>query len=591
MPSRYYQDEANDAVFEYWGSTPGHPLVDMATGTGKSYTMAMLMQRMITGYPDMRVLNCTHVMELVEGNFKELMGLWPFAPAGIYAAALGRRDRHAQILFGQLQTIWNKAEEIGHVDVMLIDEVHLVPSNSNTMYRKLIDALMAINPDMKICGFTATPYRLDSGRLDEGDDKLFDEVVYTYGIRQGIDDGYLCPVTSKPTDNRLDISGVGKAMGEYKKGDLQRAVDKDELNQLIVEEVMDVEAARQCALFFCAGIEHATHMRDAIRETGRSCEVLSGKTPKGERRSMIEALKRGDIWAITNDNVMSTGTNVPRVDLIVDLAPTASASRYVQRVGRSTRVIYPRGFDPETHNAEARRDAIASGPKPNARYMNFAMNVERHGPVDAIEPKKPGRGEGEAPVKQCPTCEELLHASLRVCWCCGHEFVFEEKPKFTAKASDAPILSTSEPIWREVTGRTFRRHDKPGGIPSVRVDYSLGLAVQKEWICPGHTGFAKTKADRWWKQHGGKLPFPSDADEFLDRAEEVAVTAEVQLRKNGKYHDVVGHRVGGAAAAGSEQGGNLSRFKPAANDNDEKERLRSVVGQDWLAELDDDIPF
>src|SRR5690606_205234 len=117
MPLRYYQREAVDAVFDYWRTTPGHPLVDMATGTGKSMTMGTLTQEMVTDFPDMRVLNCSHIVELVEGNFKELMGIWPFAPAGLFAAALGRRDRHAQILFCQLQTVWNKADEIGWVDV------------------------------------------------------------------------------------------------------------------------------------------------------------------------------------------------------------------------------------------------------------------------------------------------------------------------------------------------------------------------------------------------------------------------------------------------------------------------------------------
>lgn len=575
MAYRYYQHEATEAVFDFWSGTAGHPLVDMATGTGKSKTMSKLTREMVTSYPDMRVLNCTHVVELVESNFLDLMHEWPFAPAGLYAAALGRRDRSAQILFGQLQTIWNRAEEIGLVDVMLIDEVHLVPANSNTMYRKLIDALLAINPDMKICGFTATPYRLDSGRLDEGDDKLFDQVVYTYGIRQGIDDGYLCPVTSKPTDNRLDITGVGKSMGEYKKGELQRAVDKSELNQLIVEEVLDVEGARECALFFCAGIEHATHMRDEIRAAGRTCEVLSGKTPKGERRAMIEALKRGDIWAITNDNVMSTGTNVPRVDLIVDLAPTASASRYVQRVGRSTRVIYPVGFNPEATDADGRRGAIANGPKPNARYMNFAMNVERHGPVDAIEPKKPGKGEGDAPIKLCPQCEEILHASIRVCWCCGHEFVFDTTPKIQTRASDAPILSTAEPIWREVTGRTFREHAGKSG-PCVRIDYQLGLSVQKDFVGPESVGFFKQKSDRLWRSHGGKLPFPSTVAEFLDRADELAVTTDVEIRKNGKYWNVVNWKVG-AHGQPSEV------VRPeAANDNERERLAKLAVGEDLI---------
>lgn len=576
MPLRYMQREAVDAVFDYWRTTPGHPLVDMATGTGKSMTMGTLMQEIVTGWPDMRVLNCAHIVELVEGNFKEMLELWPFAPVGIFAAALGRRDRSAQILFAQLQTVWNKVAEIGWVDVLVIDEVHLVPDNESTMYRKFIDALLAINPDMKIVGFSATLYRMGSGRLDEGDDKLFDKTVYEYGIRRGIDDGYLAPITSKPVSTQIDISGVRTTKGDYAPGELARAVKAADVYGRILEETMDTEGARKSALFFCPGVDNATHMAELVRKAGRVCEVVTGKTPKAERRRLIEAFKRGEIWALCNDNILSTGTNMPRVDLIVDTYKTKSPNRYVQRVGRGTRVIYPTGFDPESTNEEGRRDAIANGPKPNCRYMDFAGCIEEHGPVDMIQPREPGKGGGEAPIKLCPQCDEILHASLRVCWCCGHEFVFDETPKVQTKASDAPILSTNEPVWREVTGRTLRRHDKPGGIPSVRVDYTLGLGIQKEWVCCGHTGFAKTKADRWWRAHGGALPFPSDADEFLDRAEELAVTAEIQLRKNGKYWDVVGHRVGGAAVAD----------EVVRADESEKVRLAAV-----LDDIEDDIPF
>jgi DNA repair protein RadD len=64
---------------------------------------------------------------------------------------------------------------------------------------------------MKIVGLTATPFRLDSGRLDEGDDALFDRVVYEYGIAEGIRDGYLCRLSSLPTATEYDMRGVGKA--------------------------------------------------------------------------------------------------------------------------------------------------------------------------------------------------------------------------------------------------------------------------------------------------------------------------------------------------------------------------------------------
>lgn len=584
---RYYQREAVDAVFEYWREEPGHPLVDMATGTGKSLTMAKLTEELITGWPDMRVVSVTHVVELVESNYRELVGLWPFAPAGIYAAALSRRDRHAQILFAQLQTVWNKVDEIGHVDVLEIDEVHLVPANENTMYQAFIGGLMAINPDMKIVGFSATPYRLDSGRLDEGDDRLFDRVVYEYGIRRGIEDGYLARLTSKPTATGYDMSGVHRLGGDFKRSELAAAVDRDQLTKAAVAEVIKAAEAdnRKCALFFCAGIEHAMHVRDEVRLYGRTCETISGKTPAGERRRIIDGLKHGDIWGVTNDNVMSTGTNVPRIDLIADMAPTASASRFVQRGGRGTRPLYAPGRNLDT--VEGRLAAIADGPKPNCLYMNFAQNIERHGPIDMVEPKKPGKGQGEAPIKLCPNCDEICHASVRVCPQCGHQFEFDETPKITAAPTGAPILSSDEPNWIEVSSRTFAQHDKIGKPPSVKITYQTASGAKyNSWVCPQHGedphgGRAKSTADRWWHTHGGNRPFPKTVSEFLDRvaAGELLVTSHVTISKSGKYWNV------DQAKAGDVRDTTFVKPDPSQG-NIAAARYQWPTGA-----LDDDIPF
>jgi len=585
MPLRYYQKEAKQAVFDYWERTPGNPLVVAATGVGKSIMQGSLTCDLLDGWPDIRVMNTTHVQELVSGNFKELVGLRPFAPSGILASSLGRKDYRAQVLFSQIQTAHNKAKMIGHVDVLQIDEAHLVPFKQTTQYRRLIDELLAINPDMKINGFTATDYRLDGGRLTEGEGKLFDEVVYDYGIRRGIDDGYLTPITSKSLSTKYDLTGVGRSMGEYKAGDYRAAVDTDELNRRVVEEVIDVEGHRRKALIFCRGVEHAARIRDEFKRQGRAVELVHGGTPGGERRRLIKALDAGELWGLVNDNILSTGTNIVGVDLIVDLYRTMSAGRYVQRVGRMTRVIYPPGFDPESVDAEARRAAIASWLKPNGRYMDFAGNINEHGPVDMVQPKKPGDGKGEAPIRICPQCEEICHASVRSCPCCGLEFEFDEKPKFEAKASDAPIISTQS-NWREVTGRTFREHppSKPGLPPTVKATYRLGLSAVNSWICPQHLEhpdkqkgrYAKMQADRYWRDHGGAAPFPKTVSEFLDRAGELRVTVEVETKpnkNNPKYINVIGWRAGSAQA------------EPVA-DNDNWKPLMAA-GDDWS----DEVPF
>jgi DNA repair protein RadD len=588
MALRDYQREAIDAVFDYWRAEAGHPLVDMATGVGKSITAATLINELITGWPDMRIMSIVHVVELVEGNFKELLGVNPFAPAGIFAASLGRRDAAAQIIFAQLQTVWNLAHIIGHIDVLVIDEVHLVPRDANTMYGKLISALLAINPDMKIVGLTATIYRLDSGRLDEGEDKLFDRVVYSYDIGRAIEDGWLSPLSSKGMATGFDLTGVGSLGGDYKKGALSAAVDKEEITREAVAEAIAYGKDRRTALFFCSGVDHAHHVRDEVRRHGRTCETIHGKTPAGERRDIIEAFKAGRIWGVSNDAILTTGTNIPGIDLIADLAPTKSTSRYVQKAGRGTRPVWPAGFNPDSATAEERRAAIARGPKPNCLYLDYARNVSYHGPVDQVQARTPGKGDGSAPVKQCPQdaggCGELVHISIMTCPCCGHEFPPSEEVKITSRAADVPILSKAEAEWRTVTGRTFYFHPGKAGKPdTVKVSYLCGLTSINEWMCPAHTGYAKSKADRWWRAHGGTAPFPKTPLEWMERQNELMPTAEISVVPNDKYWNVKSHRV---AAAND----NVAVVAVAAANDNYVADGRAIGNASW-EEMDDFVPF
>lgn len=579
---RHYQEDAENAVFDYWSTTAGNPLVDLATGCGKSLLMASLIKRLVEGWPDMRILVATHVAELIEQNYLELLGIWPFAPAGIFSAGLGRRDARSQIIFAGIQTVHSKAALIGHIDVLMVDECHLIPANSNTMYGRFIGALRAINPDMKILGLTATPYRLDTGRLDEGEDRLFDQIVYTYGIADGVADGYLAPLSSKATATTFDMKGVGKQGGDYKQSALQAAVDKMDVTRSAVDEIVAKGADRKSWLCFCSGVEHAKHVRDEIRSRGISCETISGETPKDERRRIIEDFKSYKIRALTNNSVLTTGFNHKGVDLIAALRPTLSVSLYVQMMGRGTRVIYAPGMPLET--PEERIAAIKAGPKPSCLVLDFAGLVNKHGPVDMVQPKVPAKGDGEAPVKVCPFdiedkqgrfgCGEKVHASARVCSCCGYEFDIDDSPKITATAADTPIMSTAEPEPRTVTSRNFYYHEGKGDKPpSVKVSYMVGMTAINEWICPQHQGFPKSKADRYWRAHGGKMPFPKTVLEWIERQAELADTVEITVKPRQKYWDVVGHIVGAA---------NDNRVSPA-NDNSSQE-------EDWQALIADDIP-
>lgn len=521
MELRPYQRAAIDAIYAYFARKSGHPIVVIPTAGGKSLVMASFIREVLERWPDQRILIVTHVRELIAQNFAELMRLWPEAPAGIYSAGLGKRDIGARILFAGIQSIHRKAYGVQQADLVLVDEAHLIPRTSDTMYRRFLDELAVINPHLKIIGLTATPYRLDSGMLHRGEDALFTDIAFEVSVRELIDQGHLSPLISKSAATQLDVKGVGTRGGEFIPGQLQAAVDKDLVTRAAVDEIIAYGRERRSWLAFCSGVDHARHVAEAIRERGYTSATIFGDTPKAERDRIVAAFKRRELRALASMGVLTTGFNAPAVDLIAMLRPTKSVGLYVQMAGRGTR--------------------LAPG-KTDCLVLDFAGNVARHGPIDAVNPREPGAGDGEAPVKTCLDCRSILPAATRVCPDCGHVFPPPE-PKIEATASSLAVLSSGKPEWVKVSDVAYRRHDKPGKPPSLRVDYQCGLVVHKEWVCIEHGGFAREKAVAWWRRRAPDLPVPATVEDALAYSHRLRVPAAIAIRPSGRYTEVVDARL------------------------------------------------
>ena len=175
---RGYQEAALRELFIFWRNGGGNPLIVMATGLGKSVVIAFLVKQLLTDHPGMRVLITAPNRELIEQDIKELLAIWPDAPIGINCDGLGRRDTDAQILFALVNSIYRNPKVIGARDLIIVDESHFIPHHEQGMYRATIERLRELIPDLRVAGLTATPYRLDSGHLCEGEGHIFDGIVY-----------------------------------------------------------------------------------------------------------------------------------------------------------------------------------------------------------------------------------------------------------------------------------------------------------------------------------------------------------------------------------------------------------------------------
>mgnify|MGYP000446907119 CR=1 FL=1 len=119
---RSYQSAAIQGIYDYFAEQAGNPLVIIPTAGGKSLVMAAFIEGVLKAWPEQRILIVTHVRELIEQNHAELKRLWPEAPAGIYSAGLKQRAIAARILFAGIQSIHRRVREVGHCDLVLIDE-------------------------------------------------------------------------------------------------------------------------------------------------------------------------------------------------------------------------------------------------------------------------------------------------------------------------------------------------------------------------------------------------------------------------------------------------------------------------------------
>lgn len=538
---REYQNEAVSSIFSYFGNGGmGNPVVAMPTGTGKSSTIGMFVKQCILAWPRQRFMMATHVSDLIVQNAEALLEQWEHAPLGIHSSGLRQRDVGASIIYGGVQTMKNCPEAFGWRDILLIDEAHLLSPKDSSNYRLLIAALMKINPQLRIIGFTATPYRTGQGLITDpviidGNVTLpiFTDICFDItgldAFNRLIAQGFLCPPIVQKTDVEVDVSDLHLGQdGDYVVSELNDAVNHVLYPGLL--ETVQRGRHRNKWLVFTSGVENADAAAAILRSLGINAESLHSKkkyeglSKQKTHEVIVEAYKRGDIKALCVNNKMTTGFNVPEIDLIAMFRSTVSTGLWVQMVGRGTRM------------------ALWAG-KINCLVLDFAGNRRRLGPInDPIVPRGKGKKTGDAPVRICDVCGVYNHASARKCEGCGAEF--EIASKILETAQEEPILASELPVIEHfpVSRVLYLKGQKDGKPPYMKVCYYSGLRMFQEIVCLEHEGFAGKKARDWWR---ARYPIayepPETTEAALKFAGDLMKPKTVRVWVNKSYPEVMGH--------------------------------------------------
>ena len=534
MILRPYQEAAICAVYEFLRTKITNPCIVAPTGCGKSLLIATICHDAVTKWSG-RVLVLAHVKELLEQTASTLRRIAPDLEVGVYSAGLGKRDTNKAVIIAGIQSVYKKACDLDRFDLIIVDECHLLPPDGEGMYQTFFRDAKVVNPNVRLIGLTATPYRLKSGMLC-GPKNLLNEVCYEIGVKELIEQGFLCPLKSKSGRHKVDCDGLHVRAGEFVAAEVDALMNTGENVDAACWEILSQTKDRHSVLIFGASVDHAQKIKETIQKfTNLECGLVTGETPSAEREKILRRFKgetfSSDLFGtktthlkyLVNVNVLTTGFDAPNIDCIVLLRPTASPGLFVQMCGRGFRLH------------ETKTDCLV---------LDYGGNILRHGPVDAIQIKERNgnSGSGTCPAKECPECNAVIHAAIGKCPDCGYEFPPPEQFRDSLEntASNEGVLS-GEIVDTEydVEEISYSIHTKRGGgedaSKTLRIDYRVGFnAYHSEWVCPEHSGWARKKFEKWWQERSND-PLPDTAEEAERYAEagSLSVPQTIIVRKTG----------------------------------------------------------
>lgn len=386
-------------------SERGNTLGVAPTGAGKTVMLSA-----ITGHTVRnggKALIVQHRDELVEQNRATFEKVNPTATTGLFTA--DRKSWGRDATFAMIQTLARESNlaTMPKLDVLAIDEGHHSAADS---YLRTIDAARKANPDVQLLLVTATPNRGDKKSLKGIVDNVCDQIT----LKELIEARLLVRPRTFVIDIGVqsELRGVKKRAADFDMNAVEAIMDKDVLNDQIVEKWAEHASDRQTVVF-CSTVQHAVHVAEAFQAAGIRAAHISGEDP--ERASKLAAYDRGDIQVIVNVAILTEGWDHQPTSCVVLLRPSSYQSTMMQMIGRGLRKV-----DPERYPSVVKDDCI---------ILDFGTSILMHGSIEQEVDLTQGGTKG------CPECDAVLPMQVQSCAICGYEF-----PKSEAEEDDEPNL-------------------------------------------------------------------------------------------------------------------------------------------------------
>lgn len=415
MKPRDYQQAAVDAAIEWMKKCIDPAVLDLATGAGKSFIIAMI-ANWIEVNSGKKVLVLAPSKELVEQDREKYLSTG--YPASVYCASISKCLRH-NVVFGTPQSVGNDIDKFGHnFACVIIDE----GDGITPTVIKIIDQLRQRNNKLRVLGLTATPYRLGTGYVYAYDqdgkpmheteciEPFYQKLLYRVNAHELIERGFLTP----PHADLDHVAGYDadqlelNSRGQFNAKEVEQVFEgKGRLTSFIVADIVQKSYGRNGVIIFAATVAHAYEIMESLPKD--NSEIIHGKTTKIDRELIIDRFKKRQFKYLVNVAVLTVGFDAPHVDVVAILRATESVRLLQQIIGRGLRLV-----DPST---AGNPKAIAYSEKPDCLVLDYAKNLERHCPDgDLFNPKitarKAAKGDGGLEA-HCPSCSFVNEFSGR----------------------------------------------------------------------------------------------------------------------------------------------------------------------------------
>lgn len=410
---RPYQAEMKSDILADWAGGKRNVLSVLPTGAGKTVLLADIVRdnpgascviahrQELVGQIS-KALNREHVRHRIIGPTKVIKSI-----VSSHMRDIGRSyfDPSARTAVAGVDTLVRRSEQLREwgeeISLWVMDEAHHVLTENK--WGKAV----AMFPNARGLGVTATPLRADGKGLGRDNDGVFDSMLVGPNMRDLIEapTPYLTDYKIFAPASQIDLNSVSisTATGDYSKPSLTNAMRESKIVGDVVQHYIRIAMGKK-GVTFVTDVKTAGEVSDNFNAQGVPSKMVHAGTVDSERTEAVLALEAGEILQLVNVDLFGEGFDLPVIEVVSFARPTASYGLFAQQFGRGLRL---------------------SPGKTHAIIIDHVGNVLRHGLPDSPREwsldrrEKRGGSSSASTLKVCPQCTAVYDRFRSVCSECG----------------------------------------------------------------------------------------------------------------------------------------------------------------------------